>query len=52
MSKGALDVFTLVIIFLGSNYKLKQVTFDLFEIAKTTKQMLAKILLIFWMHMA
>ncbi len=42
MSKGAHDVFALVIIILGSDYKLKQVTFDLFEIAKTTKQMLAK----------
>jgi hypothetical protein len=42
MFKGAHDVFALVIIFLGSNWKLKQVASDLFEIVKTTRQMLAK----------
>jgi hypothetical protein len=36
MSKGAHDVFVLVIIFLGSNWKPKHVTLDLFEAAKTT----------------
>jgi len=37
MSKGAHDVFVLVIIFLGSAWKPKHVTFGLFEITKTTR---------------
>jgi hypothetical protein len=36
MSKGAHDVFVLVIIFLGSNWKLKHVTLGLFEVVETT----------------
>jgi hypothetical protein len=42
MSKGAHDVFVLVIIFLGSDWKPKHVTFGLFEAAKTIGQALAK----------
>ncbi len=42
MSKGAHDVFFLVIIFLGSNWKPKHVTFGLFEATETTKQTLVK----------
>jgi hypothetical protein len=41
MSKGAHDVFILVIIFLGSNWKPKHVTLDLFEVPKTIGQALA-----------
>jgi hypothetical protein len=36
MSKGAHDVFALVIIFLGFDWKPKQVTLGLFETTKTT----------------
>jgi hypothetical protein len=42
MSKGAHDVFVLVINFLGSNWKPKHVTLGLFEATKTIGQMLAK----------
>jgi hypothetical protein len=35
MSKGAHDVFALVIIFLGFDWKPKQVTFGFFEINET-----------------
>jgi len=37
MSKGAHDVFILVINFLGSYWKLKHVTFGLFEVVETTR---------------
>jgi hypothetical protein len=47
MSKGAHDVFVLVIIFLGSNWKPKHVTFGLFEATKPIKQALAKNLIEF-----
>jgi len=36
MSKGAHDVFVLVIIFLGSNWNPKHVTLGLFEVVETT----------------
>jgi len=36
ISKGAHDVFVLVINFLGFNWKPKHVTLDLFEVAKIT----------------
>jgi hypothetical protein len=42
MSKGAHDVFVLVIIFLGFDYKPKHVTFGLFEATETIRQALAK----------
>jgi hypothetical protein len=42
MSKGAHDVFILVIKFLGSNWKPKHIIFGLFEIVKTTWQALAR----------
>jgi hypothetical protein len=42
MSKGAHDVFVLVIIFLGSNWKPKYFTLSLFETAKITGQALAR----------
>jgi hypothetical protein len=42
MSKGVHDVFVLVIIFLGFNWKPKHVTVDLFEAIKTTRQALAR----------
>jgi hypothetical protein len=42
MSKGAHDVFVLVIIFLGSNWKPKYVTLGLFEVAEIIEQVLAK----------
>ncbi len=42
MSKGAHDVFVLVIIFLGFDWKPKHVTLGSFEVAKTTRQVLAK----------
>jgi hypothetical protein len=42
MSKCAHDVFVLVIIFLGSNWKPKHVTFGLFEVIETTRQALTK----------
>ncbi len=47
MSKGARDVFVLVIIFLGSNWKPKHVTLGLFEAIKTTGQTFAKNLIEF-----
>jgi hypothetical protein len=37
MSKGAHDVFVLVINFLGSNWKPKHVTLGLFEVTKITR---------------
>jgi hypothetical protein len=37
MSKGAHDVFILVIIFLGSYWKPKHVTLGLFEVVETTR---------------
>jgi hypothetical protein len=37
MSKGAHDVFILVINFLGFYWKSKHVTFGLFEVVETTK---------------
>ncbi len=42
MSKGAHDVFILVIYFLGSNWKPKHVTLGFFETVKTTREALAK----------
>jgi hypothetical protein len=42
MSKGAHDVFILVIYFLGSNWKPKHVTLGFFEAVKTTREALAK----------
>jgi hypothetical protein len=42
ISKGAHDVFVLVIIFLGSNWKLKYVTLGLFEAAEITRQALVR----------
>jgi hypothetical protein len=42
MSKGAHDVFVLVISFLGFNWKPKPVTLGLFEAAKTIGQTLVK----------
>ncbi len=42
MSKGAHDVFILVIIFLGSNWKPKHVTFGLSKVPKITGQALAR----------
>jgi hypothetical protein len=42
MSKGAHDVFVLVINFLGSNWKPKHVTVGLFEAVKITRQALAR----------
>jgi len=42
MSKGAHDVFILVIIFLGFNWKPKHVTLGLFEAPKTSGQTLAR----------
>jgi hypothetical protein len=47
MSKGAHDMFILVIIFLGSDWKPKHVTFSLFEVAKIIGQTLAKNLIKF-----
>jgi len=51
MSKGAHDVFILVINFLGSNWKPKHVTLGLFEVVKITKQRWLEILLNFELHM-
>jgi len=45
MSKCAHDVFVLVIIFLGSNWKPKHVTFGLFEVIEITRQALTKSLI-------
>jgi hypothetical protein len=42
MSKGAYDVFTLVINFLNIDYQLKHVTIGLFEVTKITGQTLAR----------
>jgi hypothetical protein len=42
MSKGAHDVFVLVINVLRSDWKPKHVTFGLFEVAKITGQALAR----------
>ncbi len=42
MSKGAHDVFVLVIIFLRFNWKPKQVIIGLFEAVETIRQMLAR----------
>ncbi len=42
MSKGAHDVFVIVISFLGSDWKPKHVTFGLFEATKTIGQTLIK----------
>jgi len=42
MSKGAHDVFVLVINFWGSNWNPKHVTLGLFEIVATTGQTLAR----------
>jgi len=41
MSKGAYDIFALVINFLDGNWKLKRVTIGLFEAIETTNQALA-----------
>ncbi len=41
MSKGAHDVFALVISFLGFDWNPKQITLGLFETTKTTWQALA-----------
>jgi hypothetical protein len=40
MSKGAYDIFTLVINFLDENWQLKKVTIGLFEAIETTSQTL------------
>jgi hypothetical protein len=45
MSKGAYDVFALVINFLWSNWWLKHVTIGLFEITKITRQPLVRSLI-------
>jgi hypothetical protein len=42
MSKGAYDIFALVINFLNGNWKLRKVTIGLFETIETTNQALAK----------
>jgi hypothetical protein len=42
MSKGAHDVFILLIKFLGSNWKPKHVTFGLFKVPKIIGQALAR----------
>jgi hypothetical protein len=42
MSMCAHDVFVLIIIFLGSNWKPKHVIFGLFEVIETTRQALTK----------
>jgi hypothetical protein len=42
MSKGAYDVFALVINFLSNDWQPKHVTIGLFEVIKTTRQALAK----------
>jgi hypothetical protein len=42
ISKGAYDVFALVIIFLGKDWQPKHVTIGLFEMIETTCQALAK----------
>jgi len=42
MSKGAHDVFVLVIIFLGFNWKPKHVTLGLFEAVETIGQVLVR----------
>jgi hypothetical protein len=42
MSKGAHDVFELVINFLGNDWQLKHVTISLFEASETTWQALVK----------
>ncbi len=42
MSKGPHDVFVLVIIFLGSDWKPKHVTIGLFKVVKTIGQALAR----------
>jgi hypothetical protein len=47
MSRGAHDVFVLVIIFLGSNWKSKHVTFGLFEATEITGQAWARNLIEF-----
>jgi len=47
MSKGAHDVFILIIIFLRFDWKPKHVIFDLFEVAETIGQALAKNLINF-----
>jgi hypothetical protein len=44
MSKGAHDVFILVIIFLGFDWKPKHVILGLFEVVETIGQALVKIL--------
>jgi hypothetical protein len=45
MSKGAYDVFTLVINFLSNDWQPKHVTIGLFETTKTIGQVLAKSLI-------
>ncbi len=42
MFKGAHDVLVFVIIFLGSNWKPKHVTFSLFKVIKTKRQLLVR----------
>jgi hypothetical protein len=42
MSKGAYDIFSLVVNFLDGNWKPRKVTIDLFETTKTTNQALAR----------
>ncbi len=42
MSKGAYDIFALVINFLDGNWKPREVTIGLFKATKTTNQTLAK----------
>ncbi len=42
MSKGAHDLFVLVIIFLGFNWKPKQVTLSLFEVVEIIRQVLVR----------
>ncbi len=41
MSKGAHDIFALIINVLGSNWQPKQVTISLFEVTSNIKQTLA-----------
>jgi hypothetical protein len=45
MSKGAYDVFALVINFLGSDWQPKHVIIAFFEVIETTSQALAKSLI-------
>jgi hypothetical protein len=51
MSKGAYNIFALVINFLDENWQPKKVTIGLFETTKITSQPLAKILNRCWILM-